>query len=117
MVLPEDSACIVTISITLDIASNHGVIVASKSGFPDEKYDLLFLHFGTSSEVLDHLSGTGSGLVGRRHMCSIPATIVNSFRFMLQDRHCLWEISLVGCTERVIVYCGLHGNGGGWLGC
>ncbi|KAL2490246.1 Bifunctional fucokinase/fucose pyrophosphorylase [Abeliophyllum distichum] len=276
MVLPEDSACIVTVPITLDIASNHGVIVASKSGFPDEKclvslvdnllqkpsveelvehqallddgrtlldtgiiavkgrawvdlvilscssqplisglleskkemslyedlvaawvpakhewlrtrplgeelvaklgkqkmfsycaYDLLFLHFGTSSEVLDHLSGTGSGLVGRRHMCSIPATTVsdiaasaiivsskispgvsigedsliydssissgvqigsqsivvgvnvpgaqstmalNSFRFMLPDRHCLWEVPLVGCTERVIVYCGLHDN-------
>ncbi|KAL2468921.1 Bifunctional fucokinase/fucose pyrophosphorylase [Forsythia ovata] len=276
MVLPEDSACIVTVPITLDIASNHGVIVASKSGFPDEKclvsivdnllqkpsveelvehqallgdgrtlldtgiiavkgrawvdlvilscssqplisglleskkemslyedlvaawvpakhewlrprplgeelvaklgkqkmfsycaYDLLFLHFGTSSEVLDHLSGTGSGLVGRRHMCSIPATTVSdiaasaiiisskispgvsigedsliydssissvfqigsqsivvgvhvpgaqssmavsSFRFMLPDRHCLWEVPLVGWAERVIVYCGLHDN-------
>ena len=36
--------------------------------------DLRFLHFGTSSEVLDHLSGPHSGLVGRRHLCSIPAT-------------------------------------------
>ncbi|KAL8062923.1 hypothetical protein ABFX02_02G178200 [Erythranthe guttata] len=130
-------------------------------------YDLLFLHFGTSSEVLDHLNGTGSGLVGRRHLCSIPATTVSdiaasaiiisskiapgvsigeeslvydssistsiqigsqsivvgvnvpeaqnmanetSFRFMLPDRHCLWEVPLVGHTERVIVYCGLHDN-------
>lgn len=127
---------------------------------------MLFLHFGTSSEVLDHLSETGSGLVGRRHLCSIPATNVsdiashsvvlsskiapgvsigddslvydssissgiqigslsvvvgvnvpavngtteNSFKFMLPDRHCLWEVPLVGCTERVIVYCGLHDN-------
>lgn len=127
---------------------------------------MLFLHFGTSSEVLDHLSGTGSELVGRRHLCSIPATNVsdiassavvlsskitpgvsigddslvydssissgiqigslsivvgvnvpkvngtteNPFRFMLPDRHCLWEVPLVGCTERVIVYCGLHDN-------
>lgn len=31
MVLPEDTASIVTVPITLDIASNHGVIVASKS--------------------------------------------------------------------------------------
>lgn len=30
MVLPEDTASIVTVPITLDIASNHGVIVASK---------------------------------------------------------------------------------------
>lgn len=129
--------------------------------------DLLFLHFGTSSEVLDHLNGTSSGLVGRRHLCSIPATTVsdiaasaiivsskiapgvsigeeslvydscfstsvqigsqsivvgvnvpevqnmqtgNPFRFMLPDRHCLWEVPLVGRTERVIVYCGLHDN-------
>lgn len=129
--------------------------------------DLSFLHFGTSSEVLDHLSGVGSGLVGRRHLCSIPATTVSdiaasavvlsskiapgvsvgedsliydssisngiqigsqsivvginvpgdkgglvedSFRFMLPDRHCLWEVPLVGCTDRVIVYCGLHDN-------
>ncbi|GAV65254.1 LOW QUALITY PROTEIN: GHMP_kinases_N domain-containing protein/Fucokinase domain-containing protein, partial [Cephalotus follicularis] len=130
-------------------------------------YDLLFLHFGTSSEVLDHLSGAGSELVGRRHLCSIPATTVSdiaasaivlsskispgvsigedsliydssisgamqigslsivvgvkipaanaeteveSFRFMLPDRHCLWEVPLVGSTEKVIVYCGLHDN-------
>lgn len=128
---------------------------------------LLFLHFGTSSEVLDHLSGASSGLLGRRHLCSIPATTVSdiaasaivlsskiahgasigedsliydsnissgiqigsqsivvgvnfpevtavkaadSFRFMLPDRHCLWEVPLVGCTERVLVYCGLHDN-------
>ena len=36
-----------------------------------------FLHFGTSSEVLDHLSGASSELVGRRHLCSIPATTVS----------------------------------------
>ncbi|XWS76847.1 hypothetical protein CRYUN_Cryun01aG0212900 [Craigia yunnanensis] len=40
-------------------------------------YDLLFLHFGTLSEVLDHLSAADSALVGRRHLCSIPATIVS----------------------------------------
>ena len=125
--------------------------------------DLQFLHFGTSSEVLDHLSGDASGIVGRRHLCSIPATTVSdiaascvilsseiapgvsigedsliydstvsgavqigsqsvvvgihipseapeSFRFMLPDRHCLWEVPLVGQKERVIVYCGLHDN-------
>nr|GMD31516.1 bifunctional fucokinase/fucose pyrophosphorylase [Ipomoea batatas] len=276
LVLPDDASCIVTVPITLDIASNHGVIVASKTGISNEKvsvnvvenllqkpcieelikyqailddgrtlldtgiiavrgkawvdlvnlacscepmisellerkaemslyedlvaawvpakhdwlrpralgselvkrlgkhkmfsycaYDLLFLHFGTSSEVLDHMSETGSGLVGRRHLCSIPATTVSdiaasaiilsskiepgvsigedsliydssisggiqigslcivvgvnvsmannmkaqeSFSFMLPDRHCLWEVPLVGCSERVIVYCGLHDN-------
>lgn len=271
MVLPEDTSCIITVPITLDIASNHGVIVASKTGNSDEvcsvnpvanllqkpsldelnrhnailddgrtlldtgiiavrgkawedlvtlsclsqpmiselvntrkemslyedlvaawvparhewlrsrplgeelvtrlgrqtmysycAYDLLFLHFGTSSEVLDHLSGIGTRLVGRRHLCSIPATtmsdiaasaiIVSSkispgvsigedslvydssisggiqigslsivvgviipekndpYTFLLPDRHCLWEVPLIGCTERVIVYCGLHDN-------
>ncbi|OMO64254.1 hypothetical protein CCACVL1_21925 [Corchorus capsularis] len=130
-------------------------------------YDLLFLHFGTSSEVLDHLSAADSALVGRRHLCSIPATTVsdiaasavvlsskiqdgvsigedsliydsnisggiqigsqsivvginipedsnrmtdNSVKFMLPDRHCLWEVPLVGRTERVIVFCGIHDN-------
>lgn len=28
LVLPEDSSCIITVPITLDIAKNHGVIVA-----------------------------------------------------------------------------------------
>lgn len=130
--------------------------------------DLSFLHFGTSSEVLDHLSGSNSGLVGRRHLCSIPATTVcdiaasaiilsskiapgvsvgedsliydsslsgriqigsqsvvvgvhiqgdgeywptrTSVRFILPDRHCLWEVPLVGQTGRVLIYCGLHDN-------
>ncbi|KAL1828647.1 hypothetical protein DCAR_0207886 [Daucus carota subsp. sativus] len=275
MVLPDDTSCIITVPITLDIASNHGVIVASKTGTFSESYsvclvenllqkpsveelvknqailsdgrtlldtgiiavrgkawadlvliacssqpmitellktrqemslyedivaswvpakhawlkqrplgedlvtglgnhkmfsycayDLSFLHFGTSSEVLDHLSGIGAGLVGRRHLCSIPATTISdiaasaviisskiaagvsvgedsliydssisggiqigslsivvgvnvpgvdgrfhndTFRFMLPDRHCLWEVPLLE-AGRVIVYCGLHDN-------
>ncbi|XP_010497188.1 PREDICTED: bifunctional fucokinase/fucose pyrophosphorylase-like [Camelina sativa] len=40
-------------------------------------YDLQFLRSGTSSEVLDHLSGDASEIVGRRHLCSIPATTVS----------------------------------------
>ncbi|PSS23519.1 Fucose-1-phosphate guanylyltransferase [Actinidia chinensis var. chinensis] len=276
MTLPEDTSCIITVPITLDIASNHGVIVASKTAVSDGTfsvssvedllqkpsvedlvkhkailddgrtlldtgiiavrgkawedlvmlscscepmisellksrkemslyedlvaawvparhewlrsrplgqelvnrlgqkkmfsycaYDLSFLHFGTSSEVLDHLSGASSELVGRRHLCSIPATTVSDIaasaiilsskvapgvsigedsliydssisggvqigsqsivvgvdmqivnngageeplRFMIPDRHCIWEVPLVGCTGRVIVYCGLHDN-------
>lgn len=142
----------------------YGNIDALCLYFPTD--DLLFLHFGTSSEVLDHLSGSRSGLVGRRHLCAIPATNVSDiaasavvlsskispgvsigddslvydssissgiqigslsivvsinvpevngitehpFRFMLPDRHCLWEVPLSGCTGRVIVYCGLHDN-------
>ncbi|KAG4917069.1 hypothetical protein JHK87_054626 [Glycine soja] len=130
-------------------------------------YDLLFLHFGTSNEVLEQLSGVGSELVGRRHLCSIPATtasditasaiilsskiapgvsigedsliydssicggihigslcivvgvnisldnllsVENSIKFMLPDRHCLWEVPLIGNRELVLVYCGLHDN-------
>ncbi|XP_061372869.1 bifunctional fucokinase/fucose pyrophosphorylase isoform X2 [Gastrolobium bilobum] len=276
MTLPEDTSCIITVPITLDVASNHGVIVAAKTEHSTQNYavslvdnllqkptleelvknnavlvdgralldtgiiavrgkawlelvtlacscqlmisellksrkemslyedlvaawvpakhewlrkrplgeelvnklgkqkmfsycayDLLFLHFGTSNEVLDHLSGVGSELVGRRHLCSIPATTesditasaiilsskiapgvsigedsliydssisggihigslcivvgVNispddyisdedSIKFMLPDRHCLWEVPLVGSSERVLVYCGLHDN-------
>ncbi|PSS03922.1 Fucose-1-phosphate guanylyltransferase [Actinidia chinensis var. chinensis] len=161
LTLPEDTSCIITFPITLDIASNHGVIVASKTVVSDGTfsnrtlldtdiiavrgkawedlamlscsceplilellksrkemslyedlvaawvparhewlrsrplgqelvnrlgqkkmfsycaYDFSFLHFGTSSEVLDHLSGASSELVGRRHLCSIPATTVS----------------------------------------
>lgn len=32
MILPEDASCIITIPIALDITSNHGVIVAAKTG-------------------------------------------------------------------------------------
>ncbi|KAL6659949.1 hypothetical protein ACP70R_002071 [Stipagrostis hirtigluma subsp. patula] len=184
LVLPDDAACIVTVPTTLDVASNHGVVVASKDGIDQENYSLClvdnllqkptvselvegqailddgralldtgiiaargkawrdlvtfahsssqsmikelmtskkelslyedlvaawvpakhewlrnrslgkeliaalgsqrifsfcsynftFLHFGTSAEVLDHLAGSYSGLVGRRHMSSLPET-------------------------------------------
>ena len=36
MVLPEDTSCIITVPITLDVASNHGVIVASKTGIQNK---------------------------------------------------------------------------------
>lgn len=123
------------------------------------------MHFGTSSEVLDHLSESSAGLVSRRHLCSIPATTVSDIaatavilsskvacgvsigedsivydssissgvqigslsivvgvtfptstnnidgiHFMLPDRHCLWEVPLLGCADIVLVYCGLHDN-------
>ncbi|XP_026402064.1 bifunctional fucokinase/fucose pyrophosphorylase-like isoform X1 [Papaver somniferum] len=277
MILPEDTSCIITVPITLDIASNHGVVVASHTEVKDKNYslslvdnllqkpsveelvknhailhdgrtlldtgiiavrgkawaelvtlssssqtmisdllsnkkemslyeelvaawvpaihewlkirplgrelinglgkrsmfsycayDLSFLHFGTSSEILDHLGGPNAALVGRRHLCSIPATTASdisassiilsskiepgvsigedsmvydsslsggiqigsqaivvgvsipvdfnsgstedSFRFLLPDRHCLWEVPLNRCTEKVIIYCGLHDN-------
>lgn len=40
MALPADASCIITVPITLDIASNHGVIVASKTGISDKSYSL-----------------------------------------------------------------------------
>lgn len=276
VVLPDDASCIITVPITLDVASNHGVVAASQMGITDQNfslclvenllqkpsveelmerrailrdgrtlldtgiiavrgkawvelamfsyllchsiihellgsrkemslyedlvaawvpakhewlkhrplgkelvnalgrqkmfsycaYDLSFLHFGTSSEVLDHLSGTDSGLVGRRHLCYIPETTVcdiaasavilsskispcvsvgeeslvydsvlfgkiqigsqsivvgvnteggctetqDKIEFVLPNRHCLWEIPLVGCMETIIIYCGLQDN-------
>ena len=36
MTLPEDTSCIVTVPITVDIASNHGVVVASKTAVSDD---------------------------------------------------------------------------------
>ncbi|KAK6918172.1 L-fucokinase [Dillenia turbinata] len=259
LVLPRDASCIITVPVTLDVASNHGVIVASKSGvleksyslclvenllqkpslqdldnnraIPDDgrtlldtgliaaagkawkelvalscsgqplilellkskkevslyddlvaalvparykwlqsrplvkelisrlgeekmysycAYDLSFLHFGTSSEVQDHLTTTvsdiaasaiiasskitagvsigedslvyDSSISGRVQIGSlsiviginIPEGILgaanNSYCFVLPDRHCLWEVPLIGCTSRVIVCCGLHDN-------
>lgn len=40
MVLPEDTSCIITVPITLDVASNHGVIVASKSRNVERSYSV-----------------------------------------------------------------------------
>lgn len=40
MVLPKDASCFVTVPITLDIASNHGVIVAAKSGISNDTYSI-----------------------------------------------------------------------------
>lgn len=40
LVLSDDAACIVTVPTTLDVASNHGVVVASKDGTDGENYSL-----------------------------------------------------------------------------
>jgi fucokinase len=58
LVLPEDSSCIITVPITLDIASNHGVIVArTESAINGEDYVLSpvdnLLQKPTMSELLD----------------------------------------------------------------
>eukprot|EP01018_Ginkgo_biloba_P012713 Gb_11899 [translate_table: standard] len=131
-------------------------------------YDLLFLHFGTSSEILDHLGEGHAGRVGRRHLSSIPASTCcdlatsavilsseiasgtsvgddsliydstlssgvqigsrcvvvgvhieqeretgsgkTSPLLVLPDRHCLWEVPLLGNAGRVILCCGLEDN-------
>ncbi|PKU84086.1 bifunctional fucokinase/fucose pyrophosphorylase [Dendrobium catenatum] len=276
IILPDDASCIITVPITVDIASNHGVVVASRNGVMNESYSLClvdnllqkpsmeelieseailhdgrtlldtgiiairgkawvelamlaysschiviqkllgsrnemslyedlvaawvpakhewlkqrplgkelvnalgglkmfsycayglsFLHFGTSSEVLDHLNGADSSLVGRRHLCYVPDTTVcdiaasavilsskispgvsigedslvydsslsgriqigsqsivvgvntegacietqDEIEFILPNRHCLWEVPLVGCMGTIIIYCGLQDN-------
>ncbi|KAL0913103.1 hypothetical protein M5K25_016535 [Dendrobium thyrsiflorum] len=276
LILPDDASCIITVPITVDIASNHGVVVASRNGVMNESYSLClvdnllqkpsmeelidseailhdgrtlldtgiiairgkawvelamlaysschiviqkllgsrnemslyedlvaawvpakhewlkqrplgkelvnalggqkmfsycayglsFLHFGTSSEVLDHLNGADSSLVGRRHLCYVPDTTVcdiaasavilsskispgvsigedslvydsslsgriqigsqsivvgvntegacieiqGKIEFILPNRHCLWEVPLVGCMGTIIIYCGLQDN-------
>lgn len=38
LTLPEDSSCIVTVPITLDVASNHGVVVAAQTEIPAQSY-------------------------------------------------------------------------------
>lgn len=40
MILPEDASCIITVPITLDIASNHGVIVASQREIMAKSYSV-----------------------------------------------------------------------------
>lgn len=40
LILPEEDSCIITVPITLDIASNHGVIVASKNETAGRGYTL-----------------------------------------------------------------------------
>ncbi|GLU00848.1 hypothetical protein SLE2022_181860 [Rubroshorea leprosula] len=40
MILPLDASCIVTVPITLDVAANHGVVVASNTGVMEESYML-----------------------------------------------------------------------------
>lgn len=58
LILPEDASCIVTVPITLDIASNHGVIVASKSAISDESYNVSLvdnlLQKPSLDELIDH---------------------------------------------------------------
>lgn len=40
IVLPDDASCIITVPITLDVASNHGVVVASRDGVLNESFSL-----------------------------------------------------------------------------
>lgn len=40
MILPDDSGCIITVPITLDIAANHGVVVASSDGITNDDYSI-----------------------------------------------------------------------------
>lgn len=38
MILPNDTSCIITVPITLDVASNHGVIVAAETERSTKSY-------------------------------------------------------------------------------
>lgn len=40
MTLPEDTSCVITVPITLDVASNHGVIVAAQTEIPAQSYSV-----------------------------------------------------------------------------
>lgn len=41
---------------------------------------------------------------------NISQSSENSVRYVLPDRHCLWEVPLVGCTRKILIFCGLHDN-------
>jgi fucokinase len=57
LVLPDDAACIVTVPTTPDVASNHGVVVASKDGTEGDNYSLCLvdnlLQKPTMSELVE----------------------------------------------------------------
>lgn len=55
MVMPNDASCIVTVPITLDIASNHGVIVAAKSGISNDTYSINLVENLLQKPCLDEL--------------------------------------------------------------
>lgn len=40
MTIPEDTSCIITVPITLDVASNHGVIVAAQTETPAQSFSV-----------------------------------------------------------------------------
>ena len=58
LTLPEDTSCIITVPITLDIASNHGVIVASKTVVSDGTFSVSsvedFLQKPSAEELVKH---------------------------------------------------------------
>lgn len=56
MVLPEDTSCIITVPITLDIASNHGVVVASKSRNVEKSYPVSFVDNLLQKPSVDELA-------------------------------------------------------------
>lgn len=43
MILPDNSGCIITVPITLDVAANHGVVVASNEGTIGDNYSLCYV--------------------------------------------------------------------------
>lgn len=71
---------------------------------------------GEESLVYDSCISTGvqigsqSIVVGVSLPEGLSVVAGNMFRFILPDRHCLWEVPLVGSLKRIIVYCGLHDN-------
>lgn len=57
MILPDDASCIITTPITMDVACNHGVIVAAEDGIKGENYSLCLvenlLQKPTMNEMLE----------------------------------------------------------------
>lgn len=60
MVLPEDTSCIITVPITLDIASNHGVIVASKAQILGENYTVSLVDNLLQKPSIEELVSSGA---------------------------------------------------------
>ena len=60
MILPDDACCIITVPITLDIATNHGVVVAAKDGIASEKYSLCLVDNLLQKPTMEELLETRS---------------------------------------------------------
>ncbi|KAJ8511781.1 hypothetical protein OPV22_002215 [Ensete ventricosum] len=76
MILPDDSGCIITGPITLDIAANHGVVVASSDGITNDDYSICLVENLLQKPTLTELTEGHAILHDRRTL--LDTGIINS---------------------------------------